>query len=230
MSKQKGVQGRAELLHELRETLVKQDQAHRDIQAAAREAAERLADVSTRLRQIQTGKIGDGLTFEERLQAALEDTDAVQTLEGQQQGLSARARELEALEQEARRMRDHTAAKLRTVRAEMMQADWRAAVQAQVDALALVCRASAAAEALRRELAAEGLTRVHSSVLDTFSLQGMPASRDPWHKMQHREGLPIAKFLHRAEQIGCDMTRLDREITAAAAAIAQPTTQKRGAA
>lgn len=81
-----------------------------------------------------------------------------------------------------------------------LQDEWRAAVQAVVDALGLVAVASEQAELLRGHLEhgrdAFGLP----DGLRLFTLQDMP----------EEDGLRVADYLAQAEAIGCDMARVHR--------------------
>jgi hypothetical protein len=200
---------------ELAAQVVRQDRVLRDVERALLDAQTRHADVLQKIRQLEDGDNPDSaLEFEARLQAAMSDQDAQQALTQQETGLRARVAELTKLRDEAVSRREHSVGQLRNARAATMATEWRSAVQAVVDALTLVHRAPAVAEGLRRDLRDQGLTRVHASVLDTFSLGGMPVKLDPWGKFAHVEGLPVTKFLQRAEGIGCDMERLRDEIAA----------------
>lgn len=187
-------------------TLKREEATLRDLNAALRTTEAEEAALHERM-AAHREKRETGLAYEDRVAAILGEAEHV-TLEDQQVELANRRSELKRLIADGQKRKEFAEGALRRLRAESVKESWKDAVQAVVDALALVSEASREAETLRRQLDGEGLGRVHASVLDLFALADMPAARDPWGKVQSAKGLSIVNYLNRAESIGCDLSRV----------------------
>jgi hypothetical protein len=150
---------------------------------------------------------GETIPFEDQVGMALNDAVALDHTQ-LQQTLRMRQDQIRRVIKEGESKAAHLEGSLRRIRAEAVQEEWRLAVQAVVDALGIVSLAVEDAERLRKKLDAEGLGRVHASVLDLFQLEHMPVGLDPWGKVDtKRRGLSVGAYLRRAQAIGCDMSR-----------------------